>query len=75
MVPRNAPLFLLCVFNFSYLDVPAMQDAARFLLGTHDFSTFRSLNSETPFQSPIRTIVQAEIQPSSGFLAHHYESR
>uniref|UniRef100_A0A493TV87 tRNA pseudouridine synthase n=1 Tax=Anas platyrhynchos platyrhynchos TaxID=8840 RepID=A0A493TV87_ANAPP len=25
-----------------YLDVPAMQDAARFLLGTHDFSTFRS---------------------------------
>nr|XP_013050231.2 tRNA pseudouridine synthase-like 1 isoform X2 [Anser cygnoides] len=58
-----------------YLDVPAMQDAARFLLGTHDFSTFRSLNSETPFQSPIRTIVQAEIQPSSGFLAHHYESR
>uniref|UniRef100_A0A8B9UMZ8 tRNA pseudouridine synthase n=1 Tax=Anas zonorhyncha TaxID=75864 RepID=A0A8B9UMZ8_9AVES len=58
-----------------YLDVPAMQDAARFLLGTHDFSTFRSLNSETPFQSPIRTILQAEIQPSSGFLAHHYESR
>nr|XP_038022557.1 tRNA pseudouridine synthase-like 1 isoform X2 [Anas platyrhynchos] len=57
-----------------YLDVPAMQDAARFLLGTHDFSTFRSLNSETPFQSPIRTILQAEIQPSSGFLAHHYES-
>ncbi|XP_074416856.1 tRNA pseudouridine synthase-like 1 isoform X2 [Larus michahellis] len=41
-----------------HLNVPAMQDAAQFLLGTHDFSTFRSLNSETPFQSPIRTILQ-----------------
>ncbi|NWX22418.1 PUSL1 protein, partial [Aegotheles bennettii] len=59
----------------SYLNVPAMQDAAQFLLGTHDFSTFRSLNSETPFQSPVRTILQADIQLSSGFLSHHYEHR
>ncbi|XP_005238023.1 tRNA pseudouridine synthase-like 1 isoform X1 [Falco biarmicus] len=58
-----------------YLNVPAMQDAAQFLLGTHDFSTFRSLNSETPFQSPVRTILQVDIQPSSGFLSHHYEHR
>ncbi|NWZ58969.1 PUSL1 protein, partial [Haliaeetus albicilla] len=58
-----------------YLNVPAMQDAAQFLLGTHDFSTFRSLNSETPFQSPVRTILQADIRPSSGFLSHHYEHR
>ncbi|KAM7083868.1 tRNA pseudouridine synthase-like 1 isoform 2-T2 [Ciconia maguari] len=59
----------------SYLNVPAMQDAAQFLLGTHDFSTFRSLNSETPFQSPVRTILQVDIQPSSGFLSQHYEHR
>ncbi|XP_050765526.1 tRNA pseudouridine synthase-like 1 isoform X5 [Gymnogyps californianus] len=58
-----------------YLNVPAMQDAAQFLLGTHDFSTFRSLNSETPFRSPVRTILQADIRPSSGFLSHHYEHR
>ncbi|KAM6046742.1 tRNA pseudouridine synthase-like 1 isoform 3-T3 [Chlamydotis macqueenii] len=58
-----------------YLNVPAMRDAAQFLLGTHDFSTFRSLNSETAFQSPVRTILQADIQPSSGFLSHHYEHR
>ncbi|KAM6236283.1 tRNA pseudouridine synthase-like 1 isoform 1-T1 [Spheniscus humboldti] len=58
-----------------YLNVPAMQDAAQFLLGTHDFSTFRSLNSETPFQSPVRTILQADIRPSSGFLSQHYEDR
>lgn len=55
--------------------MPAMQDAAQFLLGTHDFSTFRSINSETPFQSPVRTILQADIRPSSGFLSHHYEHR
>ncbi|NXD79713.1 PUSL1 protein, partial [Halcyon senegalensis] len=58
-----------------YLDVPAMQDGAQFLLGTHDFSTFRSHNSETPFRSPVRTILQIDIQPSSGFLSHHYEHR
>ncbi|XP_030364141.1 tRNA pseudouridine synthase-like 1 isoform X2 [Strigops habroptila] len=58
-----------------YLNVPAMQEAAQFLVGTHDFSTFRSLNSETPFQNPVRTIFQVDIQPSSGFLSHHYEHR
>ncbi|NXD10964.1 PUSL1 protein, partial [Nothocercus nigrocapillus] len=51
------------------------QDAAGFLLGTHDFSTFRSLNSETPFKSPVRTILQADVRPSSGLLSHHYEYR
>lgn len=75
LVPRDAPFLMLCVFNFSYLNVPAMQDAAQFLLGTHDFSTFRSLNSETPFQSPVRTILQVDIRPSSGFLSHHDEHR
>ncbi|KAJ7421498.1 tRNA pseudouridine synthase-like 1 [Willisornis vidua] len=57
------------------LDVPAMQEAAKFLVGTHDFSTFRSLNSDSASQTPIRTIFQVDIQPSSGFLAHHYEHR
>ncbi|NXI45408.1 PUSL1 protein, partial [Galbula dea] len=58
-----------------YLNIPAMQEAAQFLLGTHDFSTFRSHNSDTPFQSPVRTILQLDIQPSSGLLSHHYEHR
>ncbi|NXH14216.1 PUSL1 protein, partial [Bucco capensis] len=57
------------------LNVAAMRDAAQFLLGTHDFSTFRSHNSETALQSPIRTILQVDIQPSAGFLSHHYEHR
>ncbi|NWI44001.1 PUSL1 protein, partial [Picathartes gymnocephalus] len=54
------------------LDIPAMREAAKFLLGKHDFSTFRSLNSESPFQSPVRTLLQLEIQPAPGFLSHHH---
>ncbi|NXS54206.1 PUSL1 protein, partial [Brachypteracias leptosomus] len=57
------------------LNVPAMQEAAQFLLGTHDFSTFRSHNSDTPLQSPVRTVLQIDIQPSPGFLSHHYQHR
>ncbi|NXG25633.1 PUSL1 protein, partial [Grallaria varia] len=57
------------------LNVPAMREAAQFLLGTHDFSTFRSLSSDAPSQSPVRTIFQVDIQPSPGFLSHHYEHR
>ncbi|NXH49274.1 PUSL1 protein, partial [Dicaeum eximium] len=55
------------------LDIPAMREAGKFLLGTHDFSTFRSLHSE--FQSPVRTLLQLEFQRAPGFLAHHYQHR
>ncbi|KAM8796411.1 LOW QUALITY PROTEIN: tRNA pseudouridine synthase-like 1 [Eudromia elegans] len=40
-----------------------------------NFSTFCSLNSETPLRSPVRTILQADIRPSAGLLSHHYEYR
>ncbi|NWT12238.1 PUSL1 protein, partial [Vireo altiloquus] len=56
------------------LDIPAMREAAKSLLGTHDFSTFRSLHSENHSQSPVRTLLQLEIQPAPlGFLSHHYD--
>ncbi|XP_069774857.1 tRNA pseudouridine synthase-like 1 isoform X2 [Narcine bancroftii] len=45
------------------LNMDTMQEAARMLLGTHDFSTFRSLNSETPFKSPLKTLLQANLTP------------
>ncbi|NXM10666.1 PUSL1 protein, partial [Ploceus nigricollis] len=54
------------------LDIPAMREAAKFLLGTHDFSTFRSLHAEAAAQSPVRTLQQLQLQPGPGFLAHHY---
>ncbi|NXF09215.1 PUSL1 protein, partial [Smithornis capensis] len=57
------------------LNIPAMQEAAQFLLGTHDFSTFCSIHKDTPLRCPVRTILQVDIQPSPGFLAHHYEHR
>ncbi|NXK70436.1 PUSL1 protein, partial [Sylvietta virens] len=57
------------------LDIPAMRAAAEFLLGTHDFSTFRSPSSENRSQSPVRTLLQLRIQPAPAALAHHYQHR
>ncbi|XP_053853339.1 tRNA pseudouridine synthase-like 1 isoform X2 [Vidua macroura] len=57
------------------LDIPAMREAAQFLLGTHDFSSFRSLRAEAAAQSPVRTLLQLQLQPGPGFLEHHYLHR
>ena len=46
------------------LDVAAMRDAARFLVGEHDFSAFRS--SECQAKSPVRTIHLLEIDHADG---------
>ncbi len=40
------------------LDLKAMQQAADFLVGTHDFSAFRNQGSKP--MAPVRTITQAE---------------
>lgn len=42
------------------LDLPAMQNAAQYLLGTHDFSAFRA--SECQAKSPIKTLRQLDIR-------------
>ncbi|XP_043919139.1 tRNA pseudouridine synthase-like 1 isoform X2 [Protopterus annectens] len=55
----------------SHLNGTAVQEAAQFLLGTHDFSTFRSISSEMPFKSPVKTLHQVHITPSVGFLSHY----
>ncbi|KAK1157296.1 tRNA pseudouridine synthase-like 1 [Acipenser oxyrinchus oxyrinchus] len=55
----------------NHLNVTALQEAAKLLLGTHDFSTFRSLNSETPFKSPIKTLLQAEVCSGVGSFSQH----
>ncbi|XP_041345128.1 tRNA pseudouridine synthase-like 1, partial [Pyrgilauda ruficollis] len=51
------------------LDIPAMREAARFLLGTHDFSTFRSPHAES--QSPVRTLRLLQLQPGRALLGQH----
>lgn len=43
------------------LDVPAMQTAAQYLLGTHDFSAFCAAN--TSVEDKVRTITSVSIQP------------
>uniref|UniRef100_A0A671N8L0 tRNA pseudouridine synthase n=1 Tax=Sinocyclocheilus anshuiensis TaxID=1608454 RepID=A0A671N8L0_9TELE len=38
------------------------------LLGTHDFSTFRALSSETPFKSPVKT----QLEPAVSFSQRRF---
>lgn len=51
----------------SPLNVPAMQEAAQAIIGTHDFSAFRGANT-TQVVSPVRTIFQAEVQQVSDII-------
>nr|XP_033777184.1 tRNA pseudouridine synthase-like 1 [Geotrypetes seraphini] len=53
------------------LNISAMQEAAQYLLGTHDFSAYRSLSSDAIFKSPIKTLDQLDITPASGHMSHH----
>ncbi|ETE57619.1 tRNA pseudouridine synthase-like 1, partial [Ophiophagus hannah] len=62
----------LCWANrCGHLNLAAMQEAATFLVGTHDFSTFCSASSETLARSPIKTLNWVEVRPSQGFLSEH----
>ncbi|XP_026537375.1 tRNA pseudouridine synthase-like 1 [Notechis scutatus] len=54
-----------------HLNLAAMQEAATFLVGTHDFSTFCSASSEMSARSPIKTLDWVEVRPSRGFLSEH----
>ncbi|XP_053725433.1 tRNA pseudouridine synthase-like 1 [Synchiropus splendidus] len=54
------------------LDMEAMRDAAAMLVGTHDFSSFRAVNSDLPFKSPIKTMDVVGIQPGSSFVQAHF---
>jgi len=51
---------------FRTLDVDAMQAAAAHLLGTHDFSSFRSAQCQSA--SATRTLLQCDVQRISGSL-------
>ncbi|XP_061640744.1 tRNA pseudouridine synthase-like 1 isoform X2 [Phyllopteryx taeniolatus] len=54
------------------LDVEAMSEAAAMLLGTHDFSSFRAVNSDMPFKNPVKTLDVARIQPGRAFVCEHF---
>lgn len=54
------------------LDVPAMQQAAALLLGTHDFSAFRA--SECQAKSPVKQLMLAEVRRSGSCIAFEFRA-
>ena len=54
------------------LDVAAMQKAATYLLGEHDFSAFRA--SECQAKSPIKTLLQAKLHAASGGIIFEFSA-
>ncbi|MEZ2721044.1 tRNA pseudouridine(38-40) synthase TruA [Paenalcaligenes hominis] len=57
---------------FQPLDYAAMQDAAQRLLGTHDFSAFRS--AECQAASPVRTLMQLVIHHHAPWFVFEFEA-
>ena len=55
------------------LDVAAMQRAAEYLLGEHDFTSFRAGNCNA--KSPIRTMSRVEIVKRKDFLNFEFEGK
>ncbi|CAI5688316.1 tRNA pseudouridine synthase-like 1 isoform X1 [Oreochromis niloticus] len=54
------------------LNVDAMHEAASLLVGTHDFSTFRAVNSDLPFKNPVKTMDVITIQQGNSFAYAHF---
>ncbi|XP_062317686.1 tRNA pseudouridine synthase-like 1 [Osmerus eperlanus] len=54
------------------LNVGAMCEAASLLVGTHNFSSFRALNSETPSKDPVKTLDLALLEPGEAFAHRHF---
>lgn len=51
------------------IDVDSMREAARYLIGRHDFSAFRSTHCDA--ENPIRTLLDAHLEQSGLFLHLH----
>lgn len=55
------------------LDIAAMRSGAEYLLGEHDFTSFRAGNCNA--KSPIRTMDRVEILEQDGFLLCEFEGK
>ena len=55
------------------LDVTAMQNAAKYLLGEHDFTSFRAGNCNA--KSPVRTMKRVEILRQSDYVVFEFEGK
>ncbi|MGQ0443356.1 MAG: tRNA pseudouridine(38-40) synthase TruA [Methylophilaceae bacterium] len=54
------------------LDVAAMREAAKYLLGEHDFSAFRA--SECQAKSPIKTLYESDIEYVGNKIVFHFSA-
>ena len=52
------------------LDIVAMRDAARLLLGTHDFSAFRA--AECQARSPVKTLWRADVERDQDLVVFRF---
>ena len=59
---RSALLHRQVTWQYRPLEVSRMQEGARYLLGEHDFSSFRALACQA--HSPVRTIHRLEVTRS-----------
>ncbi len=76
IVNRNAPLTLeqgRAWHVFKTLDEKAMHEAARCLLGLHDFTTFR--DSECQAKSPVKTLDRLDVSREGDVISFHVEGR
>ncbi len=55
------------------LDVNAMNEAAQFLIGRHDFTTFRAVACQA--KSPIKTLDKLEVTQEGGFIEIRVRAR
>jgi tRNA pseudouridine38-40 synthase len=55
------------------LDIAAMREGARALLGRHDFTTFRSVQCQA--RSPVKTLDRFDVEAADGIIALHLEAR
>uniref|UniRef100_A0A3Q0S903 tRNA pseudouridine synthase n=1 Tax=Amphilophus citrinellus TaxID=61819 RepID=A0A3Q0S903_AMPCI len=62
----------LCWSLRNELNMDAMHEAASLLVGTHDFSSFRAVNSDMPFKNPVKTLDVVTIQPGNSFAHAHF---
>ncbi|KAM6927954.1 tRNA pseudouridine synthase-like 1 [Xenentodon cancila] len=54
------------------LDVEAMREAAALLVGTHDFSSFRAVNSDILFKNPVKKLDVLSIERGSSFAQAYF---
>lgn len=76
IVNRRAPLALLhnrACHIAQPLNVDLMNEAAQYLIGTHDFTSFRAITCQAP--SPIKTLELATFHTTNDIIEFHTRSR